>query len=209
MTTRKQPRAPAPRKTGPIRSLVTYFLRGLIIVTPIAVTGFSVWWLFLSIDTWINVEPLLNRKVPGAGLLLTVIAITLVGVLASNFATRWIFAAIEDLLEHTPLVKLVYTSLKDVVGAFVGEQKKFDRPVLVNLTKDASVSTFGFATRSSLAELGMADHVAVYVPQAYNIGGNVVVVPKDRVTPLDAEPSTVMTFIVSGGVTGEVGVKDA
>jgi uncharacterized membrane protein len=165
MTTRKQPRGPAPRKTGPVRSLVTYFLRGLIIVTPIAVTGFAVWWLFLSIDTWINVEPLLNRKVPGAGLLLTVIAITLVGVLASNFATRWIFAAIEDLLEHTPLVKLVYTSLKDVVGAFVGEQKKFDRPVLVNLTKDASVSTFGFATRSSLAELGMADHVAVYVPR--------------------------------------------
>jgi len=102
-------------------------------------------------------------------------------------------------------VKLVYTSLKDIVGAFVGEKKKFNRPVLVALTKGGDVATIGFVTRNGLTELGLADHVAVYVPQAYNIGGNVVVVPSDRVTPLDADPAKVMTFIVSGGVTGELG----
>src|SRR4029077_3623617 len=130
---------------------------------------------------------------------------TFVGFLASNFATRWMFLALEELLEHTPLVKLVYTSLKDIVGAFVGEKKKFNRPVLVALTEGSDVATIGFVTRSGLAELGLADHVAVYVPQAYNIGGNVVVVPGRRVTPLDADPAKVMTFIVSGGITGEVG----
>jgi uncharacterized membrane protein len=185
--------------------LTKYFLRGLIVVTPIAVTAVGVSWIFGEIDTWINVEPLLNRKVPGAGVVLTAVAITFVGFLASNFATRWMFLALEELLEHTPLVKLVYTSLKDIVGAFVGEKKKFDRPVVVALAQGSDVGTFGFVTRTGLTELGLADHVAVYVPQAYNIGGNVVVVPKDRVKPLDADPASVMTFIVSGGVTGDVG----
>jgi uncharacterized membrane protein len=193
------------RPWRPFRTLVKYFLRGLIVVVPIAVTAFAVSWIFLEIDTWINLERLLNRKVPGAGVVITAVVITFVGFLASNFATRWMFQAVEDLLEHTPLVKLVYTSLKDIVGAFVGEKKKFNRPVLVALTKGGDVATIGFVTRNGLTELGLADHVAVYVPQAYNIGGNVVVVPSDRVTPLDADPVKVMTFIVSGGVTGELG----
>lgn len=189
----------------PFRTLAKYFFRGLIVVVPVAVTAIAVSWIFVEIDTWINLEPLLNRKVPGVGVILTGVVITFVGFLASNFATRWMFQALEDLLEHTPLVKLVYTSLKDIVGAFVGEKKKFNRPVLVALTKGGDVSTIGFVTRTGMTELGLADHVAVYVPQAYNIGGNVVVVPSDRVKPLDADPAKVMTFIVSGGVTGELG----
>jgi len=201
----KDPRMQRSRSAAPLRFVAKYFVRGLIIVAPIAVTAIAVRWVFVEIDTWINVERLLNRKVPGAGLVLTAVAITLVGFLASNFATRWMFLALEDLLERTPLVKLVYTSLKDIVGAFVGEQKKFNRPVLLALAEGGDVSTIGFVTRSGLAELGLADHVAVYVPQAYNIGGNVVVVPSGRVKPLDADPAKVMTFIVSGGVTGEIG----
>lgn len=196
------------QKKNPVRTLAKYFVRGLIVVFPIAVTTIAVSWVFREIDTWINVERLLNRRIPGAGIVLTAIAILFVGFLASNFATRWIFLALEDLLERTPLVKLVYTSLKDIVGAFVGEKKKFDKPVLVALAKGSDVSTIGFVTRTGLAELGLADHVAVYVPQAYNIGGNVVVVPSDRVKPLDADPAKVMTFIVSGGVTGELGERE-
>ena len=186
------------------RSVARWFLRGLIFVAPVAAIVAAVYWVFATLDRWINLEPLLNRKVPGAGIVLTIAVITLIGFLASNFATRWIFSAIEDLLEHTPLVKLVYTSLKDLVGAFVGEKKKFDRPVLVSLTEGSDVATVGFLTRDGLGEIGLPGHVAVYVPQAYNIGGNVVVVPKDRVKPLQADPGAVMTFVVSGGVTGEV-----
>ena len=207
MSRRTPAKAPIPPRRRPLRALATYFLRGLIVVVPIAATIVAVYWVFREIDTWINVERLLNRKVPGAGFVLTAIVITLVGFLASNFATRWVFAALEDVLEHTPLVKLVYTSLKDVVGAFVGEKKKFNRPVLVAMNEHSDIATIGFVTRGDLAELGLEGHVAVYVPQAYNIGGNVVVVPRGRVKPLEADPASVMTFVVSGGVTGEVGEK--
>jgi uncharacterized membrane protein len=193
------------RRNGPLYIIPRYFFRGLIIVVPIAATVLSVFWLFTKIDAWINVEPLLNRKIPGAGLVLTVVAITFVGLLASNFAGRWIVSTVEDLLEHTPVVKLFYTSLKDVVGAYVGEKRKFDRPVVVALTKDSDDITYGYVTRDPLAGVGLEKHVAVYVPQAYNIGGNVIVVPAARVKPLDAEPTKVMTFIVSAGVTGDLG----
>jgi len=138
----------------PLRALARYFLRGLIVVVPIAATAIAVRWVFVEIDTWVNVEPLLNRRIPGAGIVLTAIAITLVGFLASNFATKWMFSALEDLLEHTPLVKLVYSSLKDIMGAFVGEKKKFDRPVMVALVEGSDVATIGFVTRGALKELG-------------------------------------------------------
>ena len=191
----------------PIRRLVAYFLQGLVFVVPIGAIAYGLWFLFKEVDTWINVEPLLNRRVPGAGIVLTVILVTAVGFLASNFATRWLFSAFEDVVARTPLLKLLYTSLKDLVGAFVGETKRFDRPVLVQLGASPEVSTIGFVTREALGELGLPDHVAVYVPQAYNIGGNVVVVPRTRIRPLDADPGTVMSFVVSGGITGEVGAS--
>lgn len=186
------------------RALASWFLRGLLVVVPITAIVAAVYWVFVELDTWINLEPLLNRRVPGAGIAVTIVVITAVGFLASNFATRWIFAAIEDLIEHTPLVKLLYGSIKDLIGAFVGEKKRFHRPVLVALTPGSDVGTLGFVTRDALAEIGLPGHVAVYVPQAYNIGGNVIVVPAERVTRLDAEPAAVMTFVVSGGVAGEV-----
>jgi uncharacterized membrane protein len=194
-----------PGRRSPFRSLLRWFLRGLIVVTPVAAIVAAVYWVFVELDTWINLEPLLNRKLPGAGIVLTIAVITIIGFLASNFATRWIFAAIEELLERTPLVKLFYTSIKDLVGAFVGEKKKFDRPVLVELIEGGGAAAIGFLTREALAEIGLPGHVAVYVPQAYNIGGNVIVVPTSRIKPLNADPGAVMTFVVSGGVTGGVG----
>jgi uncharacterized membrane protein len=192
------------RKPRPFRTLVGYFLQGLVVVVPIGAIATGLYLLFVKVDAWINVEPLLNRRVPGAGIALTIVLITIVGFLASNFATRWLFSAFESVIARTPLLKLLYSSLKDLVGAFVGETKRFDRPVLVQLGAAPDVSTIGFVTREGLRELGLPGHVAVYVPQAYNIGGNVVVVPKERIRPLDADPGTVMSFVVSGGITGDV-----
>jgi uncharacterized membrane protein len=203
-----QGRAVKRERPRPIRRLIGWFLQGLVFVVPIGAIAYGLYLLFVEVDTWINVEPLLNRSVPGAGIVLTVLLITAVGFLASNFATRWLFAAFESVVARTPLLKLLYSSLKDLVGAFVGETKRFDKPVLVQLGATPEVATIGFVTRQSLAELGLTDHVAVYVPQAYNIGGNVVVVPRERIRPLEADPGAVMSFVVSGGITGDVSRKE-
>lgn len=186
-----------------IQALFKYFLRGLLVVTPVAVTAWVVYLVFTTIDAWVNVGPLLDRRIPGVGFALTILAITLIGLLASLYATRWLFRGLDTVLTRLPFVKLLYTSLKDLIEAFVGDRKRFDVPVLVKLDESGDgLAIIGFMTRSDLAALGLPDRVAVYFPQSYNFAGNVIIVPRDRVRALDVEATAAMAFIVSGGVSG-------
>ena len=129
--------------------------------------------------------------------------ITLVGGLASNFLGRRIVAMMERLVDRLPLIKLLYNSVRDVLGAFVGDKKSFDHPVVVSLTDDNHAKVLGFVTRDSLDFLGVENHVAVYLPQSYNFAGSVLLFPKDQVQRLSVSSSDVMTFLVSGGVSGQ------
>jgi len=185
-----------------IEKLSRYFLRGLLILVPVVVTGYVVYLVFHTIDGWVNLERLLNRRVPGAGIVVTLAVILLTGVLASHFTTRWLFRLLDAAIGRLPLVRLLYTSIKDFTGAFVGEQKRFDKPVMVAASADGELSVVGFETRAELSELGLPNHAAVYVPQSYNFAGNLIVVPRTRVRPLSADATEVMAFIVSGGVSG-------
>src|SRR5690606_17310753 len=99
-------------------------------------------------------------------------------------------------------VKLLYSSIKDLVGAFVGNKKTFEQPVAVMLSETSPVRALGFVTRDRAAVLGYPDHVAVYLPQSYNFAGNLVLVPKKCVEPLTVGSSELMTFVVSGGISG-------
>ena len=179
-----------------MRRLVNYFLRGLVFVAPIFVTVWICWTIFVTIDG------LLRLPVPGAGFVLTIALITLVGFLVSSYLTRSLVGMLEALMQRLPFVRLLYSSTKDLLNAFVGEQRRFDKPVLVTLAPGTALRTFGFVTQNSLDALGIAGSVAVYMPQSYNFAGQLVVVPAASVTPLGADSSEVMAFIVSGGVTG-------
>lgn len=185
-----------------LQTLVKSFLRGLLFVVPIAATLYVIYFVVVFLDGWFDLEPFVGRPVPGAGLVLTLIAITLVGFLASNFATRWLFRAMDRMFARLPLVHLLYSSVRDLVSAFVGERKRFGKPVLVSVGDTAGLSMVGFQTRDELSEYGMADHVAVYFPQSYNFAGNVCVVARERVRPLTVEAKSAMAFVVSGGVAG-------
>jgi len=180
-----------------MKTLSRYFLEGLLFLVPVAVTVYVFYVVFAKIDG------LLNFPFPGAGVLATIALVTLIGFLASNFLTRGILGLFDGLLVRVPIVRLLYSTVKDLVSAFVSDRKTFDRPVLVSVSADDSVKVAGFMTRDCFEEWGCADYVAVYLPQSYNIAGNVVVVRRDRVTPITAESSDIMTFIVSGGVTGK------
>jgi uncharacterized membrane protein len=116
--------------------------------------------------------------------------------------TRGLVAMVEALLQRLPFVRLLYTSTKDLLNAFVGEKRRFDRPVVVALTPGGSAKALGFVTADSLEHLGLPGQVAVYLPQSYNFAGNVLLFPAGQVHPLQAESADVMAFIVSGGVSG-------
>jgi len=179
-----------------MRRLLNYFLRGLVLVAPLAITLYVCWVVFVRIDGW------LGLPVPGLGFILTIVLITLIGFLGSNLITRGMVAIVEQALSRLPFVRLLYTSTKDLLNAFVGEKRRFDKPVLVRLSMQSEARMVGFVTQESLDRLGLPGYSSVYFPQSYNFAGNLVVFPSSQVEPLDAPSADVMAFIVSGGVTG-------
>jgi uncharacterized membrane protein len=151
--------------------------------------------VFTTIDGWLGIP------IPGVGFLATVILITLFGFLASSFLTRRLMAMLEALLNRLPFVRLLYASTRDLLNAFVGEKRRFDKPVLVAPYPGGVARAIGFVTQESLASMGLLEQVTVYLPQSYNFAGSLLIFPTSAVTPLDAESADVMAFIVSGGVT--------
>ena len=183
-----------------MKCLMNYFLKGLLVFVPVALTIFAFVWVFTQLDSLFG--NLFRIKVPGLGLVITLVGITVIGFLASNFVGRKFFELIDKLFTRVPLVKLLYSSLKDFIEAFAGEKKSFDKPALVELTAGGP-KALGFITRDDLEFLSLSDHVAVYFPQSYNFAGSVLIFPSDQVTPVDVDSSVAMAFVVSGGVSGK------
>lgn len=174
--------------------LVKNFLRGCLIVVPVVVTLYAIYFVVRTLDG------MLGLKVPGAGLLISLVLITAVGAFASNMIGKRLLALPDRILGRLPFVKLIYTSLRDFMAALVGERRSFDRPVLLLL--DGDVKVLGFITRDDLSDLGLRDHVGVYLPQSINFAGQLVLVPRARVQALDLPATTVLPVIVSGGMAG-------
>jgi uncharacterized membrane protein len=181
-----------------MRRLLGYFARGLVLLAPLAVTVWICWIVFTNVDGW------LGLPIPGAGFVATLALITLFGFLGSNLLTRSAVGALEGLLGRLPFVRLLYGSTKDLLNAFVGEKRRFDKPVLVSLVPDGSVRLMGFLTQESLHHLGLNDEVAVYCPHSYNFSGQLYVVSVSQIQPLDVTSADAMAFVVSGGVAGIV-----
>ena len=173
--------------------LIKNFLRGLVIVVPIALTVYLVYYTFQKLDALLRVE------IPGLGLAILLAAIIAIGALAGNFVGRRFFSLTEKLFTKAPIVRIVYAAIKDLLEAFVGNKRRFDRPVTISVSE--GVKTFGFITRDDLGSLGMPGDVAVYVPFSYTWDGCLLVVARERVTALEADSASVMALVVSGGVS--------
>ncbi len=187
-----------------MRFLMRYFFRGLVFVVPIALTVYILWMVFSGIEALVDTDRWLGIRTPGLGTLIALVAITAVGMLVSNVLTGWFARAVDRLFQRVPIAKLIHGAIKDLLAAFVGEQKKFDRPVLVAMGEGLHGRALGFVTRDELSWAGEGQ-VAVYFPQSYNFAGQVLIFPTSALTPLEVEPSEVMQFIVSGGVSAASG----
>lgn len=178
-----------------MRRLAAYFLRGLLIAVP---TGLTIYVCWVAIR-WF--DGLLGTNVPGLGVLTALAAITVIGALASNLVTRSALALLDRTLEKLPFARLLYTSTKDLLNAFVGEQRRFNRPVRARIgSGDSTIHILGFVTADALDHLGLPGQVAVYLPFSYSVAGHVLIVPAHRVEPLDTDAADAMAFMVSGGV---------
>jgi len=180
-----------------------YFLQGLLLTAPAGITIFIVYFIFEKIDEPIRslMYDFIHIRIPGIGLIIVFVIITLLGIVGHSFIFSPVRKAIENLLKKAPIIKLIYTSLNDFLSAFVGEKKKFTRPVLVKVNLISNLEKMGFLTASDLSDLNIKDRVAVYFPHSYNFSGEMFIVPTEHITPLDIPPAEAMKFIVTGGVT--------
>jgi len=178
-----------------MKRILGYFLRGLILTVPLVVTVWVCYSVFVKVDGWLGIS------IPGVGFVTTLLLITFIGILGSSLLTRSVVGYLEDLLNRLPFVRLLYTSTKDLLSAFVGEKKRFSQPVMVSLGADGNIKLLGFLTQASADRLGVDASVVVYVPHSYAWSGQLLVVPSKLVTLLHTDSAEFMAFTVSGGVT--------
>lgn len=177
--------------------LIQYFLQGLLILGPVSITIYFIYEIFDKIDNILR--PVIN--IPGIGFMMIICFIILTGYLSSFFVMGRILSVLDKFLERTPGVKLFYSFVRDFFEAFAGNKKKFTKSVLANVD-DTDVWRIGFITQDDMSSFGMENYVAVYLPMAYSVAGNVYVVPKEKVKPITNISATQsMKFAVSGGVT--------
>jgi uncharacterized membrane protein len=180
--------------------LLRSFLQGLILLSPIAITGYLLYSIFINVD---NLLPL-GKSVPrGIGFIIIITTVTTIGLLGTRFFIgKWVFDTFANMLEHTPGVKYIYSSVRDVIKSFVGDKKRFNKAVWVCVNFNPDVWRIGFMTQRDMTHLGMEDKVAVYMPHAYAISGWVIVTDAKHVKAVtEMTAGEAMKFAVSGGIT--------
>ena len=196
------------------KKLLQYFFQGLIIIAPLGITLYAVWWLFTTVD---NILPniihslfpqLLGtdgegelKRIPGLGFIVAILIVLIVGRVSSSFVMSRLVDLLDSLLERTPGIKFIYKSVKDFLEAFTGNKRKFDKPVLANVD-GPGIWRLGFITQESAADFQMAAYCVVYIPLSYALTGVTYFVPKEKIKILEHISSAeAMKFAVSGGVS--------
>ena len=177
------------------KKILHYFLQGVIILAPIAVTASALYWIFEKIDNILR--PYI--QIPGIGFIAILVGVFLIGWISNLFLMGRLIDIFNHWLERTPGVKFIYSSMRDFFEAFAGDKKKFDKPVLINIDAP-NVWRIGFLTNNNVHKWGLEEHVAVYVPYAYSLSGAVYMVPKDKVRTVNTSAGEAMKFAISGGV---------
>ncbi|MEO7522952.1 MAG: DUF502 domain-containing protein [Ferruginibacter sp.] len=189
------------------KKLLQYFLQGMLILAPVAVTMYALYFVVSTIDGWLPIfsttddQGRVHVQNYGLGFLIIIVVLITIGYFSSFFITGRILSFVDKFLQKTPGIKHIYGTTRDFFEAFAGDKKKFTQNVLANVD-DTDVWRIGFITRDDMSDFGFNDFVAVYVPMAYSVAGNVYIIPRNRVKLITHYSSTqTMKFAVSGGVT--------
>ncbi len=187
-----------------MKKFVSYFLQGLLYTVPLVVTAYILFQLFQLTDGLLSsyLNEILPFEIPGLGIIIIIIIITLIGILGKFVITKPFVSFFDGLFNKAPLIKVIYTSVKELLSAFVGKERKFNQPVLVKINENPLLEKLGFITQTDSEFLEIEKtKITVYFPHSYAFSGEHYIVPSSNITRLDKAPADVMKFIVSGGVT--------
>jgi uncharacterized membrane protein len=187
-----------------MKKLINYFLQGILYIAPIGITAYIIYMVFTFIDSLLKekLEALLGVYIPGLGLVIIVVLLILIGLIGQTIIARPFKLLFKRLLGRIPLLKVIFSAFNDLFSAFVGKERKFNRPVLVLVNPVSNLEKLGFLTEDDLSIIDEKEKVAVYFPHSYNFSGELFIVPRELVRQIDINPAEVMKFIVSAGVAG-------
>jgi uncharacterized membrane protein len=173
-----------------------YFIKGLLLISPLGLT------LFIVVKSINYISGLFPSNYSLLSILLVIVATAFLGWIATYFIQIPVLQFFDRLLERIPLIKFIYTSIRDLMSAFIGKEKSFSKPVLIKYSAGENIYKIGFITQNDVSNIGLKDgYCAVYMPHSYNFSGELVLVKNDMLHPVETAPEEVMKFIVSGGVT--------
>jgi len=183
---------------------INYFLQGMLYLAPLGITAYIIYLTFNFIDSILNdtLYKILDVHIPGLGILLIIILLILTGMIGQTIIAKPFKTLFKQIMDKTPPLKVIYSAFNDLFSAFVGKGRKFNQPVIVRVNSVSNLEKLGFLTEEDLSTINEKDKVAVYFPHSYNFSGELFIVPRDQVRPVNKNPSDIMKFIVSGGISG-------
>ena len=189
------------------RRFLQYFLQGLLVMAPVAVTIYALFFVVSTIDGWLPIfrykdeVGITHVQNYGLGFIIILCAIILIGYFSSFFITSRIISFMDKVMQKAPGIKHIYGTTRDFFEAFAGDKKRFTQNVLANVD-DKDVWRMGFITKDDMSDFGLIDFVAVYIPMSYSVAGNVYIIPRTRIKPItNITSAQTMKFAVSGGLT--------
>ena len=189
------------------RAILNYLIKGALVVLPLGAAIFLIYWIVSKIDTSLNLSDIIwvdqagnPIYIPGLGILSILLIFLVAGIVVTNFVTEPIYNWFNRWLKRLPIFNFIYNSVKDLAEAFVGDEKKFNEPVIVEIN-EFGMKQIGFLTQKDLAKIGLPGEVAVYFPFSYSFAGQLCVISVDKVKPLKMSAGEAMKFVVSGGVS--------
>jgi uncharacterized membrane protein len=187
-----------------MKKLARFFLQGILYLAPITVTAYIILLIFNFVDGILEdfLFVFLDLSIPGLGIIILIIVLTIVGYLGQTIIATPIKRFTKRILESVPILNVVYSAFSDLFSAFVGKEKKFNKPVMVLVNPISNLEKIGFLTENDLRLLGEKEKVAVYFPHSYNFSGELFIVPVNQVRSLNVNAGDIMKFVVSGGVAG-------
>jgi uncharacterized membrane protein len=192
-----------------MKAIIKYFFKGILILTPIALT------IYIVVNVFRLTDNILGRyfiawgvDIPGLGILTTALIIILVGFLGTRLASQRVLAYIDSLFGRMPLIKIIYNTTKDIMNALLGRKSSFAKVVMIDLPGDNDIKILGFVTKENLEIFGLKDYIAVYILQSMQWAGFTLLVPKSRIREIDVKPDEALKFIVSAGISGHNGSSD-
>lgn len=213
------PAFPKPERPSILTRLRRYFISGVLLAAPLTLTLYFVWAIVTTLDDWVknilpgksHLDEFLGHDIPGLGLVLAFIVFTIIGAFAAGFLGRFFELSGAYLMQRMPVIRGLYSTVKQIVEAVIHRDKKSFREVVLVEYPSKGLWALGFVAGPAISEiqsLSPEDILSVFIPTAPNpTSGYLLFIPRKNCKPLKLSVEDGLKLVVSAGVVAPQNVQ--